>query len=401
MSWTGEYYKCSACGEVFACAYETCPTCHAPCSRMGIRTAVTSENSNAELIVTGETADAERIFLSKAMRFKRNDGRIDSDDRAQLLDFAKEFGIAPLRREELIEQVESDYERCSAPLEAPLPAAPAPLVGRSFDDFVLETARVLEADENVFLKGAIPVRKTSGASKAIMSGGNPLDILVLVDNTVFGGATDGVVLTEKGIWLKNMMEQPRQVPWEEISSANAEGTNLWVGCYEVDLTILSRNAVKKLADVISTIAAAFPRRRIDSDMENLYDWAVGLCSTLACNSDVYIGRNILPRKLAVGMDSMGVQEDPKDVFMQIDTTVFGGAKDGVILTSKAIYWKNIMESAHRIAWMDFQSAQVDGNSSVLINGVGSIDLTGSFPKSDLRKLVDVFRDLSMRFKNAY
>ena len=163
MSWTCEYYECSGCGEIYACAYKTCPTCHAPCRPNGKRVAGRDISSGAELVVTGDATDAERIFLRKAMRFKRNDGRIDSEERAQLVDFANEFGISPLRREELIEQVECEYESGSAPMAASASATPAPLGGRAFGDFVLETARELALDENVFLKGAIPARKISGA----------------------------------------------------------------------------------------------------------------------------------------------------------------------------------------------------------------------------------------------
>lgn len=400
MSWTCEYYECSGCGEIYACAYKTCPTCHAPCRPNGKRVAGRDISSGAELVVTGDATDAERIFLRKAMRFKRNDGRIESAERAQLVDFANEFGISPLRREDLIEQVECEYESGSASAEVSLATTQTPVDERSFGDFVLETARVLEADENIFLKGAMPTRKISGACKAIMPGGKAQDILVLVDNTVFGGATDGVVLTYRGVWLKNIMEKSRLVRWDEISSVVEDGTDLHVGCYKVDLTVLSKETVKMLADVIRTISTASPRKKPDHTDNSIYDWAVGVCSSLAHNNDVYVGHNILARKITAGMDSMGVQEGQEDVFMQIDTTVFGGAKEGVILTPQAIYWKNIMEKACRVNWRDFRSAQVVEDASVLLNGFKKIELEGSFSKSDTANFVKALKELGRRFKNC-
>lgn len=53
------------------------------------------------------SSDAENVFLSRARRFKRNDGVIDPTERAELDELADKFGIDVVRREALIERVES------------------------------------------------------------------------------------------------------------------------------------------------------------------------------------------------------------------------------------------------------------------------------------------------------
>ena len=60
--------------------------------------------------VGDETSRAEALFLRKARRFKKNDGRIDKDEKGELRELAEELGISVLRREELIEQVEEEFE---------------------------------------------------------------------------------------------------------------------------------------------------------------------------------------------------------------------------------------------------------------------------------------------------
>ena len=57
-----------------------------------------------------EMERAEALFLRKARRLKRNDGRIDPDEKNELRELAAELGLSVLRREELIEQVEEEYE---------------------------------------------------------------------------------------------------------------------------------------------------------------------------------------------------------------------------------------------------------------------------------------------------
>ena len=81
-------------------------------------------------------ADAEDVFLSRARRFKRNDGVIDSTERAELDALADRLKIGVVRREYLIEQVENgDLSPISghiAPPDSsvPVPAAAGPLPAR-------------------------------------------------------------------------------------------------------------------------------------------------------------------------------------------------------------------------------------------------------------------------------
>ena len=60
--------------------------------------------------VCDEASRAEALFLRKARRLKKNDGRIDPNEKLELRELAAELGISVLRREELIEQVEEEFE---------------------------------------------------------------------------------------------------------------------------------------------------------------------------------------------------------------------------------------------------------------------------------------------------
>ena len=57
-----------------------------------------------------ETSRAEALFLRRARRLKRNGGRIGPDEKKELRELAAELGLSVLRREELLEQVEEEYE---------------------------------------------------------------------------------------------------------------------------------------------------------------------------------------------------------------------------------------------------------------------------------------------------
>lgn len=75
--------------------------------------------------------EAELAFLSRARRFKADDGKIDADEMLQLNEMASRLHIDVVRRELLIEQVEREYEearRASGPL-ARQPAENGPCEG--------------------------------------------------------------------------------------------------------------------------------------------------------------------------------------------------------------------------------------------------------------------------------
>ena len=52
----------------------------------------------------------ETLFIRKVRRFKKNYGRIEEPEENRLRKVAEELGISALRREELIEQVEEEFE---------------------------------------------------------------------------------------------------------------------------------------------------------------------------------------------------------------------------------------------------------------------------------------------------
>lgn len=81
---------------------------------------------------------------------------------------------------------------------------------------------------------------------------------------------------------------------------------------------------------------------------------------------VYVKPNIPHKKL---MNALGYAPDarPEDVLILIDDTVFGGAKDGMLVTNDALYCHEIMTSPVKISFEDITEVGMDRNSQVLVN----------------------------------
>ncbi len=65
-------------------------------------------------------------------------------------------------------------------------------------------------------------------------------VLVLYDDTVFGGAREGFIMTPARLLWKRFVEEPRQVRWADLSSSSSSssstGNVLTTGCVIIVMT---------------------------------------------------------------------------------------------------------------------------------------------------------------------
>lgn len=74
----------------------------------------------------------------------------------------------------------------------------------------------------------IPVKKLSGALESYGQGIDPEDVLVVIDTTVFGGAREGMLLTESGIRTKDLASSPTRWKWQDVRQIEISGSDLYI-----------------------------------------------------------------------------------------------------------------------------------------------------------------------------
>lgn len=84
---------------------------------------------------------------------------------------------------------------------------------------ILQQYRNKIIDDSIFLYPQIPVKKIDKAIAAYASNVNKDEIIALIDNTVFGNASDGAVLTLTSLHVHNLWEEPRCIDLDGIESA--------------------------------------------------------------------------------------------------------------------------------------------------------------------------------------
>ena len=80
--------------------------------------------------------------------------------------------------------------------------------------------------------------------------------------------------------------------------------------------------------------------------------------------DIYLGEDIPDDKLDNATEKMQPLED--SVFILLDSTVFGSAEEGMILTSKAAYFKNLFEDPVRFTWSELSEAKYTEDGEVVV-----------------------------------
>jgi hypothetical protein len=114
---------------------------------------------------------------------------------------------------------------------------------------VLNTApsSSMRSEENFYFHPQIPPRKISGAKSSYLPASlQPDDILILIDDTVFGGSKEGLVVTENAIYLKQSFESPKAYPLNQIQSAAWDKGVLSTMLYLNGVEVITLNqAIKK------------------------------------------------------------------------------------------------------------------------------------------------------------
>lgn len=111
---------------------------------------------------------------------------------------------------------------------------------------------LMEKSFKVYVHPRIPTDKAVNAINSFAEEVRPEDILVLLDETLWGSAKNGLILTSNALYVKVIMEQPKSVILSEISLISAVGKKIYVDGSELaDLSFAESHTVKKLCEILA------------------------------------------------------------------------------------------------------------------------------------------------------
>ena len=127
-------------------------------------------------------------------------------------------------------------------------------------DILALANRHMAGAENVYLAPHIPAKKEANARKVHASHIPPDDpILVLYDDTVFGSAKVGYLMTPRGLYWKNIMEKPCLVEWRylDADAIVSDGKNVQLAGGQIHFT-QALDVAARTVDLIVKILRLVP-----------------------------------------------------------------------------------------------------------------------------------------------
>ncbi|WP_373883725.1 DnaJ family molecular chaperone [Acinetobacter pittii] len=143
---------------------------------------------------------------------------------------------------------------------------------------------LLRDSDNIYFSPVIPNKKLQGAMSYLPHGINPNDVLMLIDDTVFGSAKVGMCLTAKGIFYKASFEDEQAYLFEHIQHIEVDigiltSSILINGQDELNFTQLDKGVVRTLVALLQECCEGQHGRqgihqkvvRIDAEMQIMID----------------------------------------------------------------------------------------------------------------------------------
>lgn len=220
--------------------------------------------------------------------------------------------------------------------------------------YIEDALRPLLIDDNFYM-GSIPPQKLANAHRAMNVSEPYSDVIAIYDGTIFGSAKEGMTITKKGAYFN--YSEPFSITWGSgtVFEKGKDDTDIIVGMRKTTLLGLNKTGQEALIKALRLIDATVMHHDVtETKKDNLASSPGSEIKKLIVEeiskisaSGVFVEGFIPPTKEYNAINSMGVSED---VVALVDGTVFGSAKEGVVITDKAIYFKNLWQDAHRCEW---------------------------------------------------
>ncbi|HCI7175200.1 TPA: J domain-containing protein [Acinetobacter baumannii] len=131
---------------------------------------------------------------------------------------------------------------------------------------------LLRDSDNIYFAPVIPNKKLQGAMSYLPHGVSPNDVLMLIDDTVFGSAKVGMCLTAKGIFYKASFEDEKAYLFEHIQRVEADigmitSSILINGQAELNFTQLDKGVVRTLVAFLKECCQGQHGRRQGADQK--------------------------------------------------------------------------------------------------------------------------------------
>lgn len=255
--------------------------------------------------------------------------------------------------------------------------------------------------DRIHVKPDIPAKILSNALTAYALEFDEVDVIAIVDNTMLRSGKDGCLICADRLVFRPAFSDAVHVAYDKIRKVQIEKRRVYVNgreAYKFELPEekgldrvfmllaqwLQQNAdtgvsqaeaapaapvVTATATTVTATAVAAPPASAASFAE-----AVKLLATRLRHDKIHCAPHIPEKKLSAALASYGSKIDAQDVLVLIDDTVFGGAKEGIVISKDKLALKALMDSP-RLFHLPFVQSIAMKKRALLVNGNEIVQLT--------------------------
>lgn len=133
------------------------------------------------------------------------------------------------------------------PVQEPRPAAGRREARGGLQDFLRARLSPYAGFSRIYFSPRIPAKKLAAARGNYAADIKEEQVVALIDSTVFGGAKEGIVLTEEGMRIKDLLSSATDLRWSDARSLEVRGTAIWFNGHQVtDSTMVDKPELQRL-----------------------------------------------------------------------------------------------------------------------------------------------------------
>ena len=300
--------------------------------------------------------------------------------------------------------------------------------------------------------------KIFSAQKAYAPGVEIKNVIFVFDDTLFGSAKDGILVTDKSIYVHNMLEQPVKVDHDQIENFSVRESEkkkyIFINeTIKINLTAYEPAKMEKLLELLreinetfsdrstapssrtsTTVASILPQQASPSPLQRnstssqtakserdirqrdvfstsqqdnnkfeLKEYIRLLTEQYGTLSKVYFKdscSNSLS-KIKAARKTYAKEAVNENAIFVFDDTTFGAADDGFLVTNKNIYVHNMDEEPFVISHGEIDSFSIKKtflDRKILINNSLKINLSG-YSQAEANKMIALLKEINAMFRS--
>ncbi len=267
-------------------------------------------------------------------------------------------------------------------------------------------AKKYSSSGRVHVAPNIPKKLLSNALAAYDLTLDPSDVVVLIDDTMFGSGKDGCLIGHDCLAIRETFSDAVSYAYSEVQSLEIQGSKLFLNkrqaiafnmpdkadlnqCFSLVLEWMRSQSADQPSTKRAEVKAAAGSQELSvAQVEAVVQMTVNLAERLGLER-VYVRPHIPQKKLQAALESYGANMREDEVLVLIDDTLFGGAKEGVLMGESKLALKMVFEAPRLFFWRHLEGLSVE-KRDLYINTrkVGSFTQVGEKELGEFFALID-------------